>query len=54
MDHVDYFTDMFQPKPDYRKIVFLQFFRKIDVDSLHECGYLKNGIYGLCKVSNIQ
>ena len=40
MDHVTYFKDIFESKPEYRKIVLLMFLIKKDVDLLIECGFL--------------
>ena len=42
MKYENYFNDMFESIPDYRKIVLLLFLFKNDVDLLNECGYLKN------------
>ena len=39
---VGWFKDLFESIPHYRKIVFLMFLIKNDVDLLTECGYLKN------------
>ena len=44
MDHVNYFKDMFDLIPDYRKIVILMFLIKNDVDLLTECGYIRNDV----------
>ena len=44
MDNIDYFKDMFESIPDYRKKKLLIIFLiKNDEDLLNECGYLKNG-----------
>ena len=42
MDHVNYFKNLFESIPDYRKVVLLVFSIKNDSDSLNECGFLKN------------
>ena len=39
---------MFESIPEYRKVVFLMFLFKNDVDLLAECGYLKNDNNSLC------
>ena len=39
MDHVNNFEDLFEPIPDYRKIVLIMFLVKKDVDLLNECGF---------------
>ena len=44
MNYENYFNDMFESIPDYRKIVLLMFLTKNDVDLLNECGYIKNDI----------
>ena len=41
MDNVNYSKDLFESIPDYKKIVLLMFFFKIDVSFLYECGFLK-------------
>ena len=41
MDHVTYFTNLFESIADYRKIVLLMFLNKNDVDLLNESGFLK-------------
>ena len=41
MNNVNYFTDLFESIPDYRKIVLLKFSIKKDVNFLYECGFLK-------------
>ena len=40
MKYENYFKDMFEPIPDYRKILLLLFSIKNDVDFLKECGFL--------------
>ena len=49
MNNTNYFTDLFESLPDYKKIVFLMFLIKNDVDFLYECGFLKAGINYLYK-----
>ena len=44
MNSVNYFTDLFESIPDYKKIVLLKFLNKIDVNFLYECGFLKSDI----------
>ena len=44
MDHMNYFTDLFQPIPEYKKIVLIMFLNKNDVNFLYECGFLKGDI----------
>ena len=44
MDHVNYFKDLFESIPDYRKIVLLLFLFKNDNDLLKESGFLKTDI----------
>ena len=50
MDHVNYFKDLFESIPDYRKIVMLLFPIKNDIDKLNECGFFKNATNRLCIV----
>ena len=49
MDNVNYFKDLFESIPDYKKIVLLMFLIKIDVNFLYECGFLKGDINFLHK-----
>ena len=49
MDNVNYFTDLFESIPDYKKIVLLMFLIKNDVKFLYECGFLKGDIKFLYK-----
>ena len=49
MDNVNYFKDLFESIPDYKKIVLLLFLIKNDVNFLYECGFLKGDINGLYK-----
>ena len=44
MNYENYFKDMFESMPDYRKLVLLIFLNKNDVDQLNEYGYSKNDI----------
>ena len=41
MDNVNYFKDLFESKPEYKKIVLLMSLIKNDVNFLCECGFLK-------------
>ena len=41
MNNVNYFKDLFESIPDYKKIVLLMFLVKNDVNFLYECGFLK-------------
>ena len=41
MDIINYFNDLFESIPDYRKIVILKVLNKNDVHSLNECGWIK-------------
>ena len=49
MNIVNCFTDLFKSIPDYKKLVFLMFSIKNDVNFLYECGYLKGDINFLYK-----
>ena len=49
MNNVNYFKDLFESIPDYKKIVLLIFLIKNDVNSLYECGFLKGDINFLYK-----
>ena len=44
MDNINYFKDLFESLPDYKKIVLLMFLIKNDVNFLYECGILKGDI----------
>ena len=44
MNNVKYFTDLFESIPDYKKIVFIMFLIKNDINFLYECGFLKGDI----------
>ena len=44
MNYENYFKDMFESIPDYRKIVLIMFLSKNDDDLLNEFGYIKNDI----------
>jgi len=48
MNHVNYFIDLFESKPDFRKVVLLLFLIKNDSDLLKERGILKNDNNRLC------
>ena len=49
MNNVNYFKDIFESIPDYKKIVLLMFLIKNDVNFLYECGFLKGDINFLYK-----
>ena len=49
MNNVNYFKDLFESIPDYKKIVLLMFIIKNDVNILYECGFLKGDINFLYK-----
>ena len=49
MNNVNYFTDLFESIPDYKKLVLLMFLIKNDVNLLYECGFLKGDIHYLYK-----
>ena len=49
MNNVNYFTDLFESIPDYKKIVLLMFLIKNDVNFSYECGFLKGDINFLYK-----
>ena len=49
MNIVNYFTDLIESIPDYKKIVLSMFLIKIDVNFLYECGFLKGDINFLYK-----
>ena len=44
VNNVNYFKDLFESIPDYKKIVLLMFLIKNDVNFLYECGFLKGDI----------
>ena len=44
MNFENYFKDPLESLPDYKKIAFLMFLIKTDVDFLKECGFWKNDI----------
>ena len=44
MNNINYFKDLFESIPDYKKIVLLMFLIKNDVNFLYECGFLKGDI----------
>ena len=43
-NYENYFKDMFESIPDYRKIVMILFSFQNDDDLLKDCGFLKNDI----------
>ena len=49
MNNTNYFKDLFESIPDYKKIVLLMFIIKNDVNFLYECEYLKTDIKFLYK-----
>ena len=49
MNYENYFKDIFESIPDYRKIVLLIFSIQNDDDLLKECGFLKSDIIRLNK-----
>ena len=49
MDNVNYFKNLFESIPDYKKIVLLMLLIKNDVNFLYECGFLKGDINYLYK-----
>ena len=49
MGHVTYFQDLLESISEYGKIALLRFLIENDVDSVSECGFLKNDIFRLCK-----
>ena len=49
MNFVKYFRDLFESISDYKRIVFLMFLIKNDVNFLYECGFLKGDINFLYK-----
>ena len=44
MNHLNYFKDMFESQPEYRKRVLLIFLIKNDNDLLHEIGFSERDI----------
>ena len=44
MNNTNYFKDLFESIPDYRKIVFLLFLNKNDKDILQEVGFSERDI----------
>ena len=49
MDNINYFKDLFESIPDYKKIVLLIFLIENDVNFLYECGFLEGDIIFLYK-----
>ena len=49
MNNVNYFKDLFESIPDYKKIVLLLFLIKNNVDMLYECGFVRGDINFLSK-----
>ena len=52
MKNSNFFKDIFESIPEYRKIVSLVFLIQIDVNCLYECGFLKIEINYLNKEFN--
>ena len=44
MNNTNYFKDLFESIPDYKKIVFLLFLIKNDIDLLREVGFSERDI----------
>ena len=44
MNNINYFKDLFESIPDYKKIDLLMFLIKNDTNFLYECGFLKGDI----------
>ena len=44
MNNINYFKDLFESIPDYKKIVLLLFLIKNDTNFSYECGFLKGDI----------
>ena len=49
MNIVNYFTDLFESVPDYKKIVLIMFLNRNDVTFFNEFGFLKGDINFLYK-----
>ena len=49
MDNINYFRELFEAIPDFKKIVLLMFLIKNDVNFLYEYGFLKGDIHYLYK-----
>ena len=49
MNYENYFKNLFESIPDYKKIVILIFLIEKDVNLLYECGFLKGDINFLYK-----
>ena len=49
MNYENFFKDMFESIPGYRKIVLIIYLIQNDKDLLEECGFLKNHIKRLNK-----
>ena len=49
MNNVNYFTDLFESIPEYKKIVLLMFLIENNVNFLYECRFLKGDINFLYK-----
>ena len=49
MNNINYFKELFESIPDYKKIVLLMFLNKNDVIFLYESGFLRGDINFLYK-----
>ena len=49
MNTVNYFKDLIESIPNYKKIVLTMFLIKNDVNFLYECGFIKGDINFLYK-----
>ena len=49
MNNVNYFTELFESIPDYKKVVLIMFLNKNHFNFLYECGFLKGDIHFLYK-----
>ena len=47
MNHVEYFKDLFESIPNFRKLILLMFLFKNNDYLSTDCGYLKNHNNGL-------
>ena len=47
MDNINYFKDLFESIPDYRKTLLLLFLIKNDGELSTECGFLKKDVNNL-------
>ena len=49
MNNINFFTDLFESIPDFKKIVLLMFLNKNDVNLFYKCRFLKGDINFLYK-----